>query len=60
MSSPDIGETRVVGQPVHLGSIPQPQVRRPTPRLGEHTGEVLTWLGYDEAKIGSLRERGVV
>ena len=60
MSSPVVGETRVVGQPVHLEAIPQPQVRRPTPRLGEHTGEVLGWLGYDEAKIGSLRERGVV
>ena len=60
MSSPDIGETRVVGQPVHLAAIAQPEVRRATPRLGEHTDEVLEWLGYDEAKIASLRERGVI
>jgi formyl-CoA transferase len=60
MSSPDIGETRVVGQPVHLAAIPQPEVRMATPRLGEHTDEVLRALGYDEAKIASLRERGVI
>ena len=30
------------------------------PSLGEHTGEVLAQLGYDEAKIAQLKSRGVI
>jgi formyl-CoA transferase len=30
------------------------------PALGEHTDEVLANLGYDEAKIQSLRDQGVI
>jgi len=30
------------------------------PRLGEHTGEVLSGLGFDAGKIAELRARGVV
>ncbi len=30
------------------------------PRLGEHTGEVLSTLGYTEGEIEALRKRGVV
>jgi len=33
---------------------------RAPPLLGEHTREVLGGLGYDEAKIASLRERGAI
>ena len=30
------------------------------PQLGEHTGAVLRELGYDDAKIAGLRERGAI
>jgi succinyl-CoA---D-citramalate CoA-transferase len=30
------------------------------PALGEHTQNVLRELGYDDAQIASLRERGIV
>ena len=30
------------------------------PGLGEHTGEVLTQLGYDSARIADLKTRGVI
>lgn len=36
------------------------KVSTPPPTLGEHTGEILTALGYDEAQIASLRQRKVL
>jgi crotonobetainyl-CoA:carnitine CoA-transferase CaiB-like acyl-CoA transferase len=32
----------------------------PPPELGEHNGEFLKSLGYDDAKIADLKERGVI
>ncbi len=39
---------------------PEPAKLRPTPGLGQHTGEVLRELGYDDAAIADLRSRKVV
>ncbi len=36
------------------------QTRWLGPRLGEHTDEVLSSLGYDESQIAALREDGVI
>ncbi|MCP3800924.1 CoA transferase [Allokutzneria sp. A3M-2-11 16] len=32
----------------------------PVPRLGQHTGAILSWLGYDEGRARKLREKGAV
>ena len=34
--------------------------RRPPPRLGEHTDEVLGELGYDDAELAALAAQGVI
>lgn len=45
--------------PVEM-SAERPCVRRPAPRLGEHTAQILAELGYDDDTIASLRERRIV
>lgn len=37
----------------------RPAVRRPPPRLGEHSEDVLTWLGLTRDDVRDLRARGV-
>ena len=38
----------------------RPPVRRVPPLLGEHSGDVLTWLGYTLDDVRSLRGNGVI
>ena len=45
--------------PVKLSETPGELTRR-APTLGEHTDAILGELGYDEAAVAGLRERGVV
>src|SRR5262245_20026317 len=59
MPHPKRGEVAVVNQAVALSRTP-PVIDRPTPRLGEHTDEILVELGYDSAAIADLRERHVI
>jgi formyl-CoA transferase len=57
---PTAGTVRIAGFPYKLSTTPA-AMRRPPPRLGEHTEEVLTeLLGYSAAEVTSLREREVV
>jgi len=55
---PIAGRIRMPAPPIHL-SATDSAVRRPPPRLGEHTDEVLDEvLGYDRNRIERLRARG--
>jgi len=53
MRHPDLGTIRTVGIPVKLEGTPG-AVHRPPPRLGEHTREVLSELGFSQEEIRSL------
>ncbi len=56
---PGYGEVRMTGFPVKMDETPC-VVRRPAPRLGEHTDEVLSALGYDADTIREFRQRRIV
>jgi len=56
----ELGDISVVGQPITMSAAPQPAAMRPTPELGQHTGEILKDLGYSAQAIADLRARGVV
>ncbi len=54
-----LGRMEVVGQAVHLTRTPQ-RMRSAAPEHGEHTGEILAALGYDQRAIADLRERSII
>jgi crotonobetainyl-CoA:carnitine CoA-transferase CaiB-like acyl-CoA transferase len=56
---PTAGSTRVLGVPFKMAGTPA-RVRRPSPTLGQHTGEVLAQLGYSDADIARLRAEQIV
>jgi formyl-CoA transferase len=55
---PTRGRYVQVGMPIQLSDSP-PDVKR-SPLLGEHTDEVLGWLGYGETEIRRLHDDGAV
>ncbi len=55
----EIPDLRLPGIAIKLSDTPG-TVRRPPPLLGEHTGELLSNLGYSEAEIERFRSDGVV
>ena len=56
---PDIPDLATVALPVRFGDA-RPAPRRPPPRVGEHTIDVLGELGFGAAEMGELRAQSVV
>jgi len=53
---PSEGRIRYVAPPTRFAASPA-EVRRPAPRLGEHTEEILAELGYSPSQIEDLAKR---
>jgi formyl-CoA transferase len=58
LDHPTRGPYVQVGMPINLSDSPVEHQRAPL--LGEHTDEVLQWLGYGEADIASMKQEGAV
>jgi crotonobetainyl-CoA:carnitine CoA-transferase CaiB-like acyl-CoA transferase len=56
---PTAGRVKVIGIPVKLSETPG-EIGPAAPLLGEHTEEILQWLGYDAADIERLRHEKVL
>ena len=59
MNHPTLGNVPAVRLPVSFSDM-QPAIRRHSPRLGEHTDQVLAELGLSPPEIESLRAKAVV
>ena len=56
---PRYGKIKVLDNPVKLSKTPA-GIKMRAPDLGEHTGEIMKGLGYSEAEIAKMRERGTI
>jgi formyl-CoA transferase len=57
---PSIGKLRQLASPLKMECFANGSVRRPPPRLGEHTQEILRELGFTDGKIGDLVRTGTI
>jgi formyl-CoA transferase len=55
----EIGEVKLFGLTAQLSKTPG-AITAPPPRLGAHTEEILTGLGYSKADVAALKEKGIV
>ncbi len=56
---PERGEVKMLNLPVKLKGTPG-KVQGPSPRLGEHTEEILLKLGYQAKDIAEMEKQGVI
>ena len=55
------GTIKIAGNPIKMSTISEESTRKPMPKLGEHTSDILKkYLGFDEEKIKQLKEDGVI
>jgi len=59
VTSTERGRAELVAQPIKMSRTPS-RIAAPPPTCGEHSGEILAQLGYDEQEIAAFREAGVV
>ena len=57
---PGIGALRQLASPLKIEAFRNGSVRRPPPRLGEHTREVLDELGFGRDRVSALAGLGVI
>ena len=55
---PSEGRVRTTGVPLHFEATPGSAIRRPPPRLGEHTREIMNEAGFSESEIKALLASG--
>ena len=53
------GTTRAISAG-HIADPAPPSVQRPPPKLGEHTDEVLSEVGYSADEVSALRDAGLI
>ena len=56
---PRLPDYRSIGLPIQWDGR-RPEVRRVPPTLGEHSADVLTWLGYTLDDVRNLKHQGLV
>jgi crotonobetainyl-CoA:carnitine CoA-transferase CaiB-like acyl-CoA transferase len=60
LDHPSAGKIKMAGIPVK-SSATNATIRRPPPRLGEHTDEILTdCLEFDQLRLDDYREKGII
>lgn len=59
VQDPQVGPVKLARSPVRLGGAPEVP-GGPPPRLGQHTQEILSRIGVDQAQLAQLRRDGVV
>jgi crotonobetainyl-CoA:carnitine CoA-transferase CaiB-like acyl-CoA transferase len=56
---PIVGHMRQFGAVIDFSETPG-RISGPPPLVGEHTKEILGWLGYDDGQMQALKDEGVV
>ncbi len=59
MHHPRLGTKEVVASPINLVGLPK-DIRTATPEAGAHTTEILRGLGYSDAELADMKQRGIV
>jgi formyl-CoA transferase len=59
VDSPLFGKTHFVANPLNMTGSTR-DIRLNTPEPGQHSDEVLEWLGYSKDEVGALRKGGII